>query len=34
MIKKAQELLGYKGEDDNEADAPWLLNLAKQDLSL
>lgn len=34
MIKKAQELLGYKGEDDNEADALWLLNLAKQDLSL
>lgn len=32
MIKAAQEKLGYEGNDDNEADALWLLELAKRDL--
>lgn len=31
MIKAAQEKLGYPGKDDNEADALWLLELAKND---
>lgn len=31
MIAAAQEKLGYKGEDDNEADALWILELAKND---
>ena len=30
MIKAAQEKLGYTGTDDNEADALWLLMLAKE----
>lgn len=32
MIKAAQEKLGYTGNDDNEADALWILNLAKNEL--
>lgn len=32
MIKAAQEKLGYKGEDDNEADALWMLELLKREL--
>jgi Holliday junction resolvasome RuvABC endonuclease subunit len=31
MIKAAQDKLGYRGENDNEADALWLLELAKHD---
>jgi Holliday junction resolvasome RuvABC endonuclease subunit len=31
MISAARERLGYTGEDDNEADALWLLELAKFD---
>ena len=31
MIAAAQEKLGYVGENDNEADALWLLELAKND---
>lgn len=31
MIAAAKEKLNYTGEDDNEADALWLLELAKQD---
>lgn len=34
MIEAAQEQLGYEGNDDNEADALWLLELLKRDLSL
>lgn len=33
MIAAAQKKLGYTGEDDNEADALWLLELAKKDYS-
>jgi Holliday junction resolvasome RuvABC endonuclease subunit len=32
MIKAAKDKLGYKGNDDNEADALWIYNLAKQEL--
>ena len=31
MIEAAQKKLGYTGENDNEADALWLLELAKRD---
>jgi len=31
MIKAAQEKLGYPGDDDNEADALWILELAKSE---
>lgn len=31
MIKAAQEKLNYPGNDDNEADALWLLELAKEE---
>lgn len=31
MIKAAQDKLGYVGNNDNEADAIWLLELAKSD---
>jgi Holliday junction resolvasome RuvABC endonuclease subunit len=31
MIAAAREKLGYKGDDDNEADALWILELAKND---
>jgi len=31
MIEAAQKKLGYPGEDDNEADALWLMELAKSD---
>jgi len=31
MIAAAKEKLNYIGEDDNEADALWLLELAKED---
>jgi Holliday junction resolvasome RuvABC endonuclease subunit len=31
MIKAAQDKLGYPGNDDNEADALWLLEMAKND---
>ena len=31
MIKAAQDKLGYAGEDDNEADALWILELAKSE---
>ena len=31
MIAAAKEKLGYQGEDDNEADALWILELAKND---
>jgi Holliday junction resolvasome RuvABC endonuclease subunit len=31
MIKAAQEKLGYPGNDDNEADALWTLELAKSE---
>lgn len=34
MIKSAWEKLDYMGNDDNEADALWLLDLAKTDLNL
>lgn len=33
MIKKAQEKLDSSVEDDNEADAMWLYQLAKEDLN-
>jgi Holliday junction resolvasome RuvABC endonuclease subunit len=32
MIKAAQDRLGYTGNDDNEADALWLLQKAKSEL--
>ena len=32
MIKAAKDQLGYSGDNDNEADALWLLELAKHDL--
>lgn len=34
VIKAAKEKLNYTGNDDNEADALWLLELAKKDLLL
>ena len=34
MIKAAKEKLEYKGNNDNEADALWILNLLKHDLNL
>ena len=34
MIAAAQEKLGYTGEDDNEADALWILELLKYELGL
>ncbi len=34
MIKAAQDKLSYTGNDDNEADALWILYLAKKDLSI
>lgn len=34
MIKAAKTKLGYEGNDDNEADALWLLKLAENDLNL
>lgn len=34
MVEAAQEKLGYLGKDDNEADALWILNLLKSDLSI
>ena len=33
MIAAAKEKLGYTGSNDNEADALWIYNLAKSDLS-
>jgi Holliday junction resolvasome RuvABC endonuclease subunit len=32
MIKAAKDSLGYEGDNDNEADALWILNLAKSNL--
>ena len=34
MIDAAKSQLGYKGDNDNEADALWLLQLGKSDLGL
>lgn len=34
VVEAAQDKLGYTGNDDNEADALWLLHLAKHDLNL
>lgn len=34
MIKAAKEKLGYTGNNDNEADALWILQLAKRDLNI
>lgn len=34
MVKAARERLGYDGDDDNEADALWILNLAQLDLGV
>lgn len=34
VIQAAKEKLNYTGDNDNEADALWLLQLAKQDLNL
>jgi len=34
MIKAAADKLGYQGNDDNEADALWILNLCKWELNL
>ncbi len=34
MVKAAQDKLGYDGEDDNVADALWLLKLAQKELNL
>ena len=34
MIQSAKEKLGYTGNDDNEADALWLLNLCKHSLNI
>ncbi len=34
MIKAAQEKLGYKGSNDNEADALWILELAKSEYNV
>jgi len=31
MIKAAKDKLGYTGSDDNEADALWILELAKSE---
>ena len=32
MIQAAKDKLGYEGDDDNIADALWILNLAQRDL--
>lgn len=32
MLEEAKRQLGYPGKDDNEADALWLLELAKSDV--
>ena len=34
MIQAAKDKLGYTGNDDNEADALWLLELAKSDYDI
>lgn len=34
MIAAAKEKLGYSGNDDNEADALWILNLCKKELNI
>jgi Holliday junction resolvasome RuvABC endonuclease subunit len=34
MIKAAHDKLGYMGNDDNEADALWILELAKVELNV
>lgn len=34
MIKAAQEKLGYTGNDDNVADALWMLKLAQKDFNV
>lgn len=34
MITAARERLSYEGNDDNEADALWLLEILKRDLSI
>jgi Holliday junction resolvasome RuvABC endonuclease subunit len=34
MILAAKEKLGYNGDNDNEADALWILELAKRDFNL
>lgn len=34
MIEAAQEKLGYEGNDDNEADALWILELLKFELGI
>jgi Holliday junction resolvasome RuvABC endonuclease subunit len=34
VVAAAKEKLGYAGDDDNEADALWLLELAKRDYHL
>lgn len=34
MIEAAQERLGYEGNDDNEADALWILELLKFELGI
>ena len=34
MIKAAQEKLSYDGNDDNEADALWILDITKKSLNL
>ena len=34
MIKAAKEKLGYTGNDDNEADALWMLKVAQNDLNI
>ena len=34
MIAAAKEKLGYEGNDDNEADALWMLKIAQSDLNI
>lgn len=34
MIEAAKDKLGYQGNDDNEADALWILELTKYDLNI
>ena len=34
MISSAKEKLGYEGNDDNEADALWILELTKHSLNI
>ena len=34
MIAAAKEKLGYEGNDDNEADALWMLKIAQRDLNI